>query len=103
MSDKNEVHLSYDTIPFLGIEAIYLGCRIKPSIKKSLVQFAEDNEIAIYVSKQSNERFELEFRQVTTKDLKYDEYYSKLYRYNRIEDESTMKRNIRLLNEMFDN
>lgn len=102
INDKNEVQLSYDTIPFLNIESIYLGCRIKPSIKKSLVQFAGANDIRIYNSRQSNERFELDFCQVTIKDLKDDEYYSKLYRYNRMEDESAMQRNIRLLNDMFD-
>jgi len=101
INEQNEVQLSYDTIPFLNIEAIYLGCRIEPSIKKSLVQFAEANDIRIYISEQSNERFELDFRQVTTKDLKDVEYYSKLYRYNRIEVESTRRRNTRLLDDMY--
>ncbi|MBW2740437.1 MAG: DUF2971 domain-containing protein [Deltaproteobacteria bacterium] len=52
INDKNEVQLSYETIPFLNIEAIYLGCRIKPNIKKSLVQFADTNKINIYLAKQ---------------------------------------------------
>jgi hypothetical protein len=101
INEKNEVQLSYDTIPFLNIESIYLGCLIKPNIKKSLVQFAESNEINIYLAAQSDERFELDFQNVTAKKMKEDEFYSKLFRYNRIKDESIRRRNIRLLEEMF--
>jgi len=103
INEKDEVRLSYDNIPFLSVESIYLGCQIEPEIKKSLVQFAEANKISIYVSKQSNERFILDFYHVSTKDLKDDEYYSKLYKYNRIEDENTKRRNIDLLNDMYEN
>lgn len=101
INEKNEVHLSYETIPFLNIETIYLGCRIKPNIKKSLVQFAETNKIDIFLAKQSNERFELDFHEVSKKKMKDDEFYSKLSKYNRIKDESIRRRNIRLLEEMF--
>jgi hypothetical protein len=65
INEKNEVQLSYETLPFLNIEAIFLGCRMKPNIKKSLVQFAEINNIDIFLAKQSNERFELDFRRVS--------------------------------------
>ena len=102
INDKNEVQLSYKTIPFLNIEAIYLGCRIKPNIKKSLVQFADTNKINIYLAKQSNERFELDFYKVSTKKMKDDEFYSKLSKYNQIKDESIRLRNIRLLEDMFE-
>lgn len=102
INGQNEVQLSYNTIPFLNIESIYLGCRTEPSIKKSLVQFAEADDIKIYDSRQSDEHFELAFRQVTTKTLTDDEFYSKLYRYNRIEDKAARQKNIRLLYDMFD-
>ncbi len=102
ISEENEVQLSDNTIPFLKIESIYMGCRIQANIKKSLVQFAESNEINIYQAEQSNERFQLDFYNVTSKSLIDDEYYSKLYRYNRIEDENISYRNRKILNEMFE-
>ena len=102
INEKNEVQLSDNTIPFLKIESIYLGCKIKANIKKTLVQFAESNEIKIYLAKQSNERFQLDFHDVTSKILKNDEYYSKLFRYNRIEDKNIRNRNRTLLDEMFE-
>lgn len=99
--DKNEVQLSYETLPFLNIEAIYLGCRINHNIKKSLVQFAEISNIDIFLAKQSDEHFQLDFYNVSTKKMKDDEYYSKLSKYNRIKDESIRRRNIIPLEEMF--
>jgi hypothetical protein len=101
INEQNEVHLSDNTIPFFKIEAIYLGCRIDSNIKKVLVRFAELNKVDIYLAKQSNERFQLDFCSVTSKTLRDDEYYSKLYRYNRIEDERTRKRNLSILSEKF--
>jgi hypothetical protein len=65
------------------------------------VQFAETNKIDIFLAKQSNERFELDFHEVSKKKMKDDEFYSKLSKYNRIKDESIRRRNIRLLEEMF--
>ena len=57
--------------------------------------------IKIYTSKQSDERFELDFFESSTKRLKDVEYYSKLSNYNQIEDENLRKRNVRILDEIF--
>ena len=43
----------------------------------------------------------LDFFEVSTKKLKENEFYSKLYKYNRIKDESIKRRNIRLLDKTF--
>jgi len=101
INEANEVQMSYNTIPFLNISAIYLGFRINPNIKKFFVKYAETNNIKIYISKQSEERFELDFFESSTKKLKDDEYYSKLSKYHQIEDENLRKRNVRLLDEIF--
>lgn len=101
INEQNDVHLSDNAIPFFKIEAIYLGCRIDANVKTALVRFAESNKVDIYLAKQSNEKFQLDFYNITSKTLRDDEYYSKLFRYNRIEDERTRNRNLRILNEMF--
>lgn len=101
ISEDNEVQMSFNTIPFLNIDAIYLGCKINPNIKKSIVKFAEVEGIGVYAAEQSNEQFELDFFEVSTKKLKENEFYSKLYKYNRIKDESIKRRNIRLLDKTF--
>jgi len=101
INEQNEVHLSGSAIQFFSIEAIYLGCRIDANVKKALVRFAESNKIDIYAAKQSNEKFQLDFYRITSKILRDEEYYSKLYRYNRIEDERTRGRNLRILDEVF--
>lgn len=101
INEQNEVNLSDNAIPFFKIDAIYFGCRIDSNVKTTLVQFAELNKVDIYLAKQSSEKFQLGFYNITSKTLRDDEYYSKLYRYNRIEDECTRKRNLSVLNEKF--
>lgn len=86
INNEDEIILSNNTIPFIKVESIYIGCRIEDGLRRSLVQFAELNGISIFEAKQNNERFELYFYPVTSHELKQREYYDKLHTCNRIED-----------------
>ncbi len=101
ISEENEMQLSDNTIPFLNIEAIFLGCRIENTIKRAIVNFAENNNIKVFESKQNDISYCLDFFETNSKRLNDDEYYKKLYKYNRIKDESISRRKIYHLNIKF--
>lgn len=78
--------LTNDTIPFLSAEAIYMGCRIDENIEKSIVNFAEKNNIKIFESTQNDERYELNFYPINSEGIKKREYYQMQYKFNSIDD-----------------
>lgn len=49
------------SISFPFLETIYLGCRIENSLKQHIVQFAVSNNVAVYQTKKSSEKFNLDF------------------------------------------
>jgi hypothetical protein len=77
-----------NTIPAFKVKSIYLGCRIKDDLKKVLIKFAESNNISIFQAKQNDERFELDFYQLSSKTIQEEEFYDKLKKYNKITDQS---------------
>ena len=89
-----------NTISFLPVEAIYLGCRIEANLKKNLILYSENTGIKIYQTKQSEEKFNLNAIPQNIKTLKDDNFFEKLKILNRIEDE-----NIRMkkLHELYKN
>lgn len=101
ISEENDVHLTNNTLPFLNVESIYMGCRIDDNIKVSLVKFAMSKGINIYQAKQSNETFQLDFFDIDLKSLEEDEYFSKLSICNNIEDKNTRNRKLIKLNSIF--
>src|SRR5690606_3946817 len=78
VGDINSELIQNNTIPFLKIDTIYLGCRIEASLKKHLIHFACDNDIKIYQTVQNNEKFILDIVHQNLGTLKDDEYFEKL-------------------------
>ncbi len=64
-----------NTISFLPVEAIYLGCRIEANLKKNLILFSENTGIKIYQTKQSEEKFNLNAIPQNIKTLKDDNFF----------------------------
>lgn len=57
---ENDSFLFYENnIPFLKVDAIYLGCRINKCLKKFLVKIADDKSIPIFETRQSNNEYKL--------------------------------------------
>jgi len=79
--------LSNDTLPFLKPLAIYMGCKIGEALRTALVTFAESNGIRVFQAIQCNERFELFFLPRTSAELRDEEFYTQLSRYNSLKDE----------------
>jgi hypothetical protein len=97
VGDKNSEIILNNTIPFLKVDTIYLGCRIEANLKKHLVHFAVDNKIKVYQSKQNNEKFTLDAAHEDLRTLKDDEFYQKLRMIKSIEDEEERFRKTMLL------
>lgn len=83
IGSENEEYLSDNCMTFPNIEEIYIGCRASTSLKKAIVNFADSMKIKAYIAKQSEDQFQLDFREITNKILKDDEYYSRLFDLNR--------------------
>lgn len=67
---KENFNILYDgSISFPFIEAIYLGCNIEKTLKKHIVQLAISNNISVYQSMKSSERFNLEFVEENEKSI----------------------------------
>lgn len=87
VASHNAEALTNSSIQFSEIESIFLGCRIDPSLKKHLVQFAENNNITIFQTKQSNEKYMLHYYQIDLKSIKEQEFYDQYKVLGRIKDE----------------
>jgi len=97
IGDRNSEIVFNNTIPFLKIDKIYLGCRIEANFKKHLIHFAADNDIKIYQTKQNNEKFILDTIHQDLRTLKDDEFYEKLKTLKNIEDKDERLRKTMLL------
>ena len=85
--NENDASLLYNNImPFLKVDAIYLGCRIEANLKKFITNFAEDNGIEIFQTKQRDEKFSLSSYNLDTKSLQWDEFREKMWQIRRIND-----------------
>ncbi len=63
-----------NSIPFLDIEAIYVGSKTESNFRKYLVQFAAKNNIQIYQARLSNEKFELRLHELFLNSLEEEEF-----------------------------
>ncbi len=77
VSEEDSFLFYENNIPFLKINAIYLGCRIDQSLKKLLVTIAEDNGILIYQTRQSDNKYSLANYSINKTSLLSDENYLK--------------------------
>lgn len=96
ISSHNSDILTNNVIQFVDIESIYLGCRIEDNLKKHLINFAENNKIQIFQTLQSNEKFQLNLRELHKKDLVEKEFRNKLNRIEQIENKND--RHVKTLN-----
>nr|WP_310789401.1 DUF2971 domain-containing protein [uncultured Alistipes sp.] len=56
--NENDTAMLYNNIlPFVKADAIYLGCRIEPAIRKSIVKFAAEQNIEVYQTRQCDDKF----------------------------------------------
>lgn len=88
ISSHNSDILTNNVIPFVNIDAIYLGCRIEDNLKRHLVNFAENNKIKIFQTTQSNEKFQLNQIELNEKDFVDIEFWDKLNEIKLIKNEN---------------
>ncbi len=103
IGDRNSEIILNNTIPFLKIDTIYLGCRIESNFKKHLIHFAADNDIKVYQTKQNNEKFILDTVHQDLRTLKHDEFFEKLKVLKNIEDKNERLKKTMLLYEKDEN
>lgn len=88
ISEQNSETILNSTISFLAVDTIYLGCKIEANLRKSLIEFAEEKNIKIYQTYQSNEKFTLNAIHQNSNTIKHEEFMYKLNRINEIENYS---------------
>ena len=62
-----------------------------------MTKVLEINNIDIRLAEPSNDRFEMDFHTTSSQEMTRQEFFNKLNKYGRIEDESLRNRNIKLL------
>jgi len=102
INEQNSKNILNNTIPFLDVEAIYLGCRIETNLKKNLILFAENNNIKVYQTRRSNEKFKLQTTLQNLNSLKHEELFEKLNQMNDIQDSGERLEEKRRLFKEFD-
>ena len=67
--NANDAAMLYNNIlPFLKPDAIYLGCRTEPAIRKSIVKFAVEQNIEVYQTRQCDDKFSLSSYPISSSD-----------------------------------
>ena len=85
--NENDTALLYDnSIPFLKIDSIYLGCRVEPTVKKFITNLADASGFGLFQTKQSDEKFILSSYSLNSKSQQWDEFHKKLWQIRNIKD-----------------
>lgn len=72
INSHNSSILSNNSLKFLEIEEIFLGCRIDPFFRLQLVDFATSNDIKIFQTNLSYDKFELSRAKIDMHDIYID-------------------------------
>lgn len=86
LSEQSSLAFPKNTMKFLNIEAIFLGCRIEKNLRNEIIKFGASQGISVFQTTQSNEKFILHSHSEDLTKLKTDEFYENLEIFNKIED-----------------